>query len=124
MPPVFSKYHLENVKALRTLNPLVRGLFYEFLVRIAVAGIRIRITAAYRTEQEENALYMQGRTKPGPIVTDVMGKDSWHCWGLAIDIAPMHFNGLWYSVDYSDATYEEIYSVRAHPTPVRDPSMR
>lgn len=45
----------------------------------------------YRTFKEQAALYAQGRTAPGEIVTKAQGPDSAHCWGCASDwmcIAP------------------------------------
>lgn len=108
MSPAVSKYHFANVQVVKGLNPTVRALFYEFLVRLAVAGIRVRLTSGYRSVAEQYQLWLQGRGKPGPIVTDERGDGSWHCWGLAIDIAPLTFNGLWYSVDNRGTTYEQI----------------
>jgi peptidoglycan L-alanyl-D-glutamate endopeptidase CwlK len=40
-----------------------------------------------RTIDEQNALYAQGRTKPGSIVTNAKGGSSFHNYGLAIDFA-------------------------------------
>jgi peptidoglycan L-alanyl-D-glutamate endopeptidase CwlK len=47
---------------------------------------KIRITQSLRTIKEQDALYAQGRTKPGPRVTNAQGVFSFHCHGLAIDI--------------------------------------
>lgn len=49
-------------------------------------GFDIRATQCLRTIEEQNALYAQGRTTPGSIVTWAMGGESWHNFGLAIDI--------------------------------------
>jgi peptidoglycan L-alanyl-D-glutamate endopeptidase CwlK len=46
-----------------------------------------RFTFTLRTFAEQDALYAQGRTKPGPIVTKAQGGLSLHNYGLAIDIA-------------------------------------
>jgi peptidoglycan L-alanyl-D-glutamate endopeptidase CwlK len=45
-----------------------------------------RFTHTLRTFEEQDALYAQGRTKPGKIVTRVRGGDSYHNYGLAVDI--------------------------------------
>lgn len=45
-----------------------------------------RFSHTLRTIQEQNALYAQGRTKPGAIVTNAKGGESMHNYGLAIDI--------------------------------------
>ncbi len=48
----------------------------------------IEVTAGLRTYAEENALYAQGRTTPGPIVTDAQGGYSAHNFGYAVDLVP------------------------------------
>lgn len=47
----------------------------------------IRIVQGYRTIQEQNELYAQGRTKTGKKVTNAKGGQSYHNYGLAIDFA-------------------------------------
>lgn len=44
-----------------------------------------RFVQVYRTFEEQDALYAQGRTKPGPKVTDAKGGQSYHNYGLAVD---------------------------------------
>ena len=41
----------------------------------------------FRSIAEQNALYAQGRSKPGPIVTNARGGTSFHNYGLALDFA-------------------------------------
>lgn len=45
------------------------------------------VTETLRTKEEQDELYAQGRTKPGKIVTNAKGGDSFHNYGLAFDIA-------------------------------------
>ncbi|MBY9079060.1 M15 family metallopeptidase [Paenibacillus sp. HN-1] len=60
----------------------------EMLVeKCYTTGIPIIITQGLRTVAEQNALYEQGRTKPGAIVTNARGGYSYHNYGLAIDFA-------------------------------------
>lgn len=47
------------------------------------------ITQAYRTKAEQDALYAQGRTKPGKIVTNAKGGYSNHNYGLSFDYVPL-----------------------------------
>lgn len=54
------------------------------------ANIRVRIVQGLRTIDEQNALYAQGRTKPGPKVTNAKGGSSYHNYGLAIDFALLY----------------------------------
>lgn len=49
-------------------------------------GITIEVISGLRSWQQQAALYAQGRTKPGPIVTKARAGSSWHNYGLAIDL--------------------------------------
>jgi hypothetical protein len=46
----------------------------------------VRIIQGTRTYAEQNALYAQGRTAPGPIVTNARGGYSFHNFGVAFDV--------------------------------------
>jgi len=48
--------------------------------------VTLRFTHTLRTIAEQNALYAQGRSKPGKIITNAKGGMSFHNYGLAIDI--------------------------------------
>lgn len=50
----------------------------------------IRIVQGLRTIEEQDSLYAQGRTKPGPRVTNSRGGQSYHNYGLAIDFAILY----------------------------------
>lgn len=63
--------------------------------------IAIRIVQGLRTKEEQDALFAQGRTKPGPIVTKVRWDKTWHFPGLAFDFA------LLYDMD-RNGTFEEL----------------
>ena len=47
---------------------------------------KIRITQGFRTFAEQDALYNQGRTKPGKKVTNAKAGQSAHNFGFALDI--------------------------------------
>lgn len=69
-----------------TLHPEVKP-YARALVRAAAAqGITIKVISGNRTYEQQNALYEQGRSKPGPIVTKVRGGHSNHNFALAFDI--------------------------------------
>src|SRR5690606_35479001 len=53
-------------------------------------GIRLRFAQGLRTIAEQDALYAQGRTKPGSIVTNAKGGQSVHNYGLAFDIVILY----------------------------------
>ncbi len=72
------------------LHPSVRAEVKK-LIEQAESGfppsMAVRIVQGLRTIAEQDALYAQGRTKPGPIVTKAKGGSSFHNYGLAIDFA-------------------------------------
>lgn len=67
----------------------------------------IIITQGLRTYQQQDALYAQGRTTPGKVVTEAKGGYSMHNFGMAVDVAPLNEDG---SVDWNDksAQWQEI----------------
>lgn len=67
------------------LHPLIRIPLMDLLVACANKNVPIRIVQGLRTFKEQDALYAQGRTTPGKIVTNAKGGDSWHNYGLSID---------------------------------------
>lgn len=52
----------------------------------------ILVLHGYRSIEEQNALYAQGRTAPGKRVTNAKGGQSAHNFGMAIDVAPEPWN--------------------------------
>jgi len=74
--------------ALSSLNPHVAFLAQKFLDLTRVNNLDVRIYNTFRSWNEEDMLFAQGRTMPGEIVTNARGGDSYHNWGLAFDAAP------------------------------------
>lgn len=72
------------------LHPKVRSeateIYKEICKRLS-GRANCRFTFTLRTFEEQAALYAQGRTKPGSIVTKADAGLSFHNYGLAIDIA-------------------------------------
>lgn len=79
--------------SLSALHPYVATLARSFLDLCAASGISVRIIVTFRSWYDQDVLYSQGRTSAGAIVTDAMGGDSYHNWGLAFDCAPV-VNGV------------------------------
>lgn len=50
-------------------------------------NVQIIVIAGIRSFDESTKLYAQGRTTPGPIVTNAPGGSSYHNYGLAFDFA-------------------------------------
>lgn len=69
------------------LNPEFAAKLTLFEKKLAANGIKVMLTCGYRSIEEQERLYAQGRTKPGKKVTNARGGDSWHNWGLAADYA-------------------------------------
>lgn len=67
------------------LNPEFAARLTLFEKKLAANGIKVILTAGFRSIAEQNDLYAKGRTKPGKKVTNARGGDSWHNWGLAAD---------------------------------------
>lgn len=82
----------ENITA-HELHPALAAKRDRVIRRASQRGINIVITAEYRTIEEQNDLYAQGRTTEGPIVTTLQGGDSYHNYGLAFDFAVLDENG-------------------------------
>ena len=79
-------------KCLATLLPEVRPYARALVHKAAVNGIRIKILSGYRSYAEQDALYAQGRTLPGPIVTRARGGYSNHNFGIAFDVGVFEGN--------------------------------
>ncbi|WP_379130977.1 M15 family metallopeptidase [Paenibacillus sp. sgz500958] len=69
------------------LHPVVLNAATLLIERCYTSGVPILITQGLRTIAEQNALYAQGRTAPGSIVTNAKGGCSYHNYGLAVDFA-------------------------------------
>ncbi len=80
-----------SVNRLMQLHPKVRGTFKLFIEECeSTFNIILRIMLpVYRTIAEQNDLFAQGRTKAGKIVTKARGGESYHNYGLAIDLCEM-----------------------------------
>lgn len=72
-------------------------------------------TSGFRSYSEQEGLWMQGRLRPGTIVTNAHGGQSSHNFGLAVDVARRLPDGTfsWKPEDY--AVYgEEIARLGLH----------
>lgn len=71
------------------LHPAVReevkNIYAEICASLTGKAL-CRFAYTLRTYAEQNGLYAQGRTAPGKIVTQAKGGQSYHNFGLAVDI--------------------------------------
>lgn len=70
---------------LSLLHPKLREIIPVILGQCEAVGLHVLITDGYRSKAEQDALYAQGRTTPGQIVTQVRYPNSAHNWGVAFD---------------------------------------
>lgn len=68
------------------LYPKVERARDALIKRMATLGYPIRVTSEYRSPMEQDKLYAQGRTAPGPVVTNARGGQSYHNWHCAFDV--------------------------------------
>ena len=68
-------------------HPRLQKLIAQLTSECANAGLPIKIGESFRSVTEQDALYAQGRTQPGSIVTNARGSSysSQHQWGIAAD---------------------------------------
>lgn len=95
-----------SIPRVALLHPLVRDEVARLIDKAEAlfpAAIAIRIVQGLRTIAEQDALYAQGRTKPGKKVTNARGGKSFHNYGLAIDFAILRDkdgNGIYEEVSW------------------------
>lgn len=90
---------------LELLHPLLQTKALQLIELCKKQNIIIKITQTLRTKAEQDALYAQGRTKPGKIVTKAPYPQSLHCWGVAFDIAILTADG---SVTWDVSAYQKV----------------
>ena len=79
----------KTLERIQLLHPKLRDealTMYDEIVAALTGTAACRFAYTLRTFAEQDALFAQGRTKPGSIVTNARGGSSYHNYGLAIDI--------------------------------------
>lgn len=80
---IFDPRSEENI---RTLNLVAQEKARQFLRAFRDADYVVRIISGNRTYAEQDAIYAQGRTRPGKKVTKARGGQSNHNFAIAWDI--------------------------------------
>ena len=75
------------------LLPKVKQMAEQFIAKCNAQGIQVIVTSTYRSSEEQDRLYAQGRTIPGNVVTNARGGYSYHNHKVALDFAPIK-NGV------------------------------
>ena len=73
---------------LAEVMPSLADKIRQMATMLEVEGIVIRVVQGLRSWQQQDALYAQGRTTPGNIVTNCPGGHSYHNFGMAVDCVP------------------------------------
>ena len=76
-------------RQLSDLHPHVQEQCRQFIEACAKKGIEVIITSTLRDNEAQAALYSQGRSRPGPKVTNARPGSSAHNYGLAFDFCPI-----------------------------------
>ncbi len=76
------------------LHPVFREKAQLLLSRLAAENVPFRLFEGFRSPERQQYLYAQGRTRPGPIVTNARPWTSYHQYGLAGDFV-LFEHGLW-----------------------------
>lgn len=73
---------------LQEVHPELAKRVASLFEQCEAQGIELRVTQGLRTWPQQAALYAQGRTAPGEIVTNAEPGYSAHNFGYAVDVAP------------------------------------
>ena len=76
-------------RSLSDLLPPARDRAEVFLARARAEGIELLVTSTFRDHESQAALYAQGRSAPGRIVTNARPGQSLHNWRVALDVVPL-----------------------------------
>ena len=79
---------------LSLLHPIIRASVVEIINQLAAESTPCGLFEAYRSPARQAYLYSQGRTRPGIIITKAQPWESYHQYGLAVDIVPQPY-GKW-----------------------------
>jgi len=89
-----------NSRNLNDLLPPVNDRAEKMIQGCKAVGIDLLVTSTYRDNASQEALYAQGRTKPGKIVTNARAGQSFHNYRCAFDVVPLrHGKPVWDSKD-------------------------
>lgn len=96
---------------LSLLHPNMRSRVAQVMADIDQAGLPLKVFEAWRSPERQQFLFAQGRTRPGRKVTFSRGWESYHQYGLAVDIVGF-VDGNW-TWDLPDATWTRMHAIGA-----------
>jgi peptidoglycan L-alanyl-D-glutamate endopeptidase CwlK len=74
---------------IKHIHPKLREELGAIYQEIRERGINVRFAQVFRSFAQQDALYAKGRTAPGGRVTNAKAGQSYHNYGLAVDIVLM-----------------------------------
>lgn len=97
---------------------LLYGPFFDrvaaMLHKLEQRGIVYFAVSGFRSYPEQQALYEQGRTQPGPVVTQARAGESPHCFGLAVDfVRDGYLERAGLQPDYRPESYVDLGAAAA-----------
>lgn len=81
------------IRSIDALQPQMRAAVAKWQNHLRYEKIPLWINETLRPFARQRELYAQGRTAPGPIVTNAKPGRSYHAFGLALDCYPMDKDG-------------------------------
>lgn len=90
------------------LEPVVAARARLLLEKAAAEGIVLKITQGFRTPESQAALYAQGRSTSGDVVTHAPSGYSWHEYRRAFDVAIVSFQGDQTPNDLYDGPWDRV----------------
>lgn len=95
---------------INTLEPDFKPIIEELIAKVNDAtDLTWGISDGRRTMAQQAAIYAQGRTSPGKVVSNAPPGSSAHNFGLAVDLWPMKGNGFdWGTHDILFKTMADI----------------
>jgi peptidoglycan L-alanyl-D-glutamate endopeptidase CwlK len=78
-----------NSRDIGELEPVVANMTRSFIAKCKESGIDVIVSSTYRDAESQNALYAQGRTTAGKIVTNAKAGQSFHNYRCAFDFVPI-----------------------------------
>lgn len=70
------------------VHPSLAEKIHQMETILSQENIVFRVTQGLRSWTQQADLYAQGRTNPGPIITNAPPGHSWHNFGMAVDLVP------------------------------------
>ncbi len=91
LPSLMSEIPMDSVSEtrLKDVHPLLASKVRAMANELAAEGVMIRVTQGLRSWADQERIYQQGRSSPGPIVSNAKPGQSYHNYGLAVDVVPM-----------------------------------